>query len=96
MFNVGLYNMPAYALGIVPWPHADATDGRGESAAARGRREYLRLMRGHRNGLIHSAWRQAELESTTPIQIDGDPYPAGPLRVRMDPAALRVLTPVMP
>jgi diacylglycerol kinase family enzyme len=64
--------------------------------AARGRGEYPRLMRGHRTGLIHSAWRQAELESTTPIQIDGDPYPAGPLRARMDAGALRVLTPVMP
>jgi hypothetical protein len=38
VFNVGLYNMPAYARGFAPWPEARPGDGRGVAAVAAGRR----------------------------------------------------------
>jgi diacylglycerol kinase (ATP) len=94
VFNVGLYNMRAYAGGLIPWPGADPSDGAGDAAVVLGRWEYVRAL--VRGGTARTRWTRAELESETPIQIDGDAHPAGRVTVRIDPGALRVLVPHSP
>lgn len=98
-FSAGLYNTRMYAGGVVMSPDADPADGVGESVVYRSASAYwttvARRLRGGparaRSGVIRRRWRRARLESSGPLQIDGEARAAGAISVWMEPAALPVL-----
>ena len=100
-FGAGLYNTPGYAPGIAMSPQADVHDGIAESIVFENARTYLRALcdgaRGRvapeRSGAARRPWRKAILESTGPLQIDGETLPPGELTALVVRGGLRVSTP---
>lgn len=100
-FSAGLYNTRTYAGGVVMSPDADPADGIGESVVYRTAPAYwatvVRRLCGSsapaRTGVVRRPWRRARLESSGPLQIDGEPRGAGTISVWMEAAALPVLGP---
>jgi diacylglycerol kinase family enzyme len=100
-YSAGLYNTPSYVGGLVMSPDADASDGVGESVVYRNATAYwAAVARGAcggslrpRAGVMRRRWRRARLESQSPLQIDGEPYPPGAVSVWIEAAALTVLVP---
>ena len=99
--NVGLYNLPSYALGWRIWPDADPRDGMGEAVVCRTLRGYGGVLRRGLRTARHcdatdprwARFRSAVLESDGPLQADGEPLSPASVGVRIDHGALRVLLP---
>lgn len=97
-YNAGLYNTRHYAFGRRVFPQADPGDGWGEAVVCPTALGYLGVLLGRggagdlRSGVRCRRWRHAALTTTGPIQVDGEAVPGGAVDVRIEPAALRVLT----
>jgi diacylglycerol kinase family enzyme len=97
--NVGLYNLPCYGFGWRMWPDADPEDGLAEAVVCRSPRSYLRTLRhglrtaqaGDTADRSWRRWSRAHIESSGPVQIDGEVIAAGAFDVVLEPRALRVL-----
>jgi diacylglycerol kinase family enzyme len=100
-FNAGLYNMRCYAFGATIWPDGDHHDGLGEAVVCTTRRRYYALLaRG-----LHTArrcdvddprwarWRDAKVEASDVLQIDGELVASASFDVRIDRDALPVVVP---
>ena len=81
-------------------PDADPTDGLGEGVVYRTAGVYWATVAGSLShhgsvptnaGILRRRWRQARLESSGPLQIDGESQSAGSVSVWMEAGALRVL-----
>lgn len=98
--NIGLYNLPCYGFGWRMWPDADAADGAAEAVACLSPWTYWRtLMRGLRTDRPRLGdprarrWRTARVETTGPVQVDGEVVAGGCFEVRVERGAVRVLVP---
>jgi diacylglycerol kinase (ATP) len=94
VFTVGLYNMRAYAGGLVPWPDADPADGRMSAVVVPQRRDYGRVLAGMGVTFVRAECSSAVLDTPVPLQMDGNVHPPGRLTIRVAAGALRVLAPV--
>lgn len=88
-FNIGLYAQPCYAFGHRALAHSDPADGSAEARLSRTFGAYSRATLGGRPG-THT-WRQAQLCTPGPLQIDGEPASGGRLSLWVDPQALGVV-----
>ena len=94
LYNAGLYNTTTYSWGAPVFPSAVHDDGVGEALIRGGPGSYWRTLAfGARGVLAPLPWRSAVLETAEPVQLDGEPGPAGRFEVRMARGALRVLVP---
>lgn len=99
VYNAGLYNLPCYAAGRIIWPDADGADGEAEAVAALSVRTYWRILR---RGLptartrvdgdpLVRRWRTARVQTSGPVQVDGEVVSGGAFDVRVEAAGLSVL-----
>jgi diacylglycerol kinase family enzyme len=101
VFSAGLYNISRFAAGRLVGRGADPGDGRAEAVVCPTGRCYLRTVMGGFDADRDDAagerrcahWREATLESSGPIQFDGEWSGRGCYEVRLDPGGLRVLVP---
>jgi diacylglycerol kinase family enzyme len=94
LYNAGLYLHPTYGFGARVLPSASPWDGIGEAVVRRRAGAYWRtLLLGARGSLAPLPWRRAVLDSSLPVQVDGEPAPAGRYEVELVPRALQVLVP---
>ena len=94
IYNAGLHLHPTYGFGARVLPSASPWDGVGEAAVRRGPGSYWRaLLLGARGPLAPLPWRRAVLESPLPVQVDGEPAPAGRYEIVLVPGAVQVLVP---
>lgn len=99
--NVGLYNHRCYAKGVVVYPQADPTDGRGEAVVYRRAWPYMRALakgidteeRRDTPSVLVRRWSTAEFRSRLPFQADGESLAPGEMRVELERGAIRVLVP---
>ena len=97
--GAGLYNTRVYAFGHEVFPEADPADGLAEGVVFTTRRAYVRgLIRGissgaSRSGLIFRRWREARIETTGLLQIDGEIVGPSALNVTVARGALQILVP---
>jgi len=96
-FGAGLYNTRCYAYGRVMFPDADPGDGQGEAVVYPSARSYLRALL-HRTRFdandsrpVVNRWRRAQLDTTGPIQVDGESRPGGAFEIRLVPGAVRAI-----
>jgi diacylglycerol kinase (ATP) len=99
VFNAGVYNYPVYGFGWRVLPGADPRDGMGEAVAYRRRAAWVCALGAavihaplsHLPGVRRRRWQSAVLDTDEPVQVDGDPGPAGRFEIRVEPGALRLI-----
>lgn len=100
-FGAGLYGCGRYAVGGVMLPGAEVCDGFGDAAVYRSLGAYLATARvalgldesAHPGEpeVIYRRWKEAELATDGPMQIDGEAVEGGRISVRLDAGAVKVL-----
>ncbi len=100
IYNAGVYNSPCYALGRVVFPGADSADDRADAVVHRTMRGYWRAIRHgieadtpDRHGSVRHGCKAVRLESSNPIQFDGESAPGGVFECQVEPDAIQVLVP---
>lgn len=98
-YNAGLYNMPCYGFGVRPKPEADPLDGTADLRIHRFGVTYWSYMAA---GVLRSAspfarhprWpkvRTATIETTMPVQMDGETAAPASFDIEVVPGGLTVL-----
>ena len=90
-YNAGLYAQPCYAFGRRVFPEADTQDGWAEARIATGPTTYWRALASGRGPTLR--WRRARIESSLPLQADGEPIGPAAFDVRVEHRALAVAVP---
>ena len=103
VYSVGVYNSPCYARGKVVLPGADPSDARVDAVVHRTRRGYWRAIRhgieagvSDASGSARYGCTTLRLETSRPVQFDGESAPGGIFECRVEDAAIRVLVPPTP
>jgi len=100
-YSAGIYNMPCYAFGREAIPDADPSDGLAHAIVHESRGPYWRALgvaAGGRNSasMRRRAFRRARMETTGPVQVDGESVGPGAFEVSVEAAAIRILVPAGP
>lgn len=100
VFSAGLYNTAHYAARLAMSPQAEIGDGLGDCAVYRGAAGYwstvARALLGRPPGphdALRRRWRSARLETSGPLQVDGERVEGGAITVSLEPGALTVRVP---
>jgi diacylglycerol kinase family enzyme len=95
VWSAGLYNISHYAFGKLAIPECDPGDAAAEAIVYRDAWEYVRaLVTGNASassGVERRRWRVALVETSGPIQADGETIPGRELAVYLEPGGLRVI-----
>jgi diacylglycerol kinase family enzyme len=95
VWSAGLYNISHYAFGKLAIPECNPSDGAAEAIVYRTAWSYVRaLATGNGSisrGVERRRWRMASVETSGPIQADGETLPGREVTVHVEPGGLRVI-----
>jgi len=95
VWSAGLYNISHYAFGKLVIPECDPSDAAAEAIVYRDAWAYVRALATGKGsvsrGVERRRWRIASVETSGPIQADGETLPGRDLAVHVEPGGLRVI-----
>ncbi len=100
-YNLGLYNLPCFAFGWKVPPAKDPADGFCEAIVSDSALSYWPPLLAAAGRYKHEdppaerwrRWQRAEIDTTLPVQIDGESISSGRFEVEVLPQSLHILAP---